>query len=636
MRCPTPFQPDRGNPNISQWSLPNSKGLTARLGQGYVEALALSPDGAYLAVACDAGLWWYDAASVSPIALWTGEALNSHNAAFSPSGRQVATSGRNIVRIWDIESGNLDSSLTATHKGWICATAFSPDGRWFAAIKNDRGADAGHLDIWHAETGEKIPPLKEKGVDHWSGPLTFSSDGRLMACCTDIGHDQKSVTVWELETGAIAAHLEGAKARDLCFSPCGQYLAAGDWAFVQVWDVNAGQLAQSYAGYGERLMHVSYTPEGVLRAAGQPQPSDHGSLRIWDVEREQIVFADEPRAGWTGNRGAVFLDGSTLAYLGNLEWRIWKSGENKQRVGQHTHLSCPESLRFLQDGKTLASVGFWDGALLWDVQSADRPPRRISPEGEGCFSMDAAPDGKLFLASFSESDHAVRLREIDGGAKPPVEYKGPIFADVCKTSISMAAGLVCHNAKDGSASLWDARTGMPIRILDLYCQPSLSPDGNYLAGEPKGGWNIWDHQTRECMLDADDKRIEGRNLAISPDGRLIAGYEHSEEAVVLWDIERREARLRIALPEEWDHRGDDCYYAFSPCGRYLGCTTDEVGTEETAVQIWSVDTGERLAVYAYPGADCLAFSPDGSMLAVANFGGTIRLWDIAHLGNQAP
>lgn len=642
MRCRPPFQPDRGNPNISQWSLPDSKGLTARLGQCRINDLALSPDAAYFAAACNEGVWWYDAASMSPIALWTGDTLDSRFVAVSPSGRHVATANFRTIRILDIESGNLNAVLQdATETRWIDAITFSPDGKRLAAIMNNRGGDSGNLHIWDAETGEKIPLLKENITGHWHKPLTFSPDGRLMACSSD-SYDRENhcyyqcVTVWNTETGTVAAHLKGAEARNLCFSPCGQYLAAGDRGSVHVWDINSRKLVQSHSDYGERFMHVSYTPEGVLRAAGQPSWNERRSLCVWDVEQGQVVFADEPSAAHTPGY-ADFLNGTTLAYMTVFEWRIWNNGEEEPRVGQHTHFSCPESLRFLQDGKTLASVLTHDGVLLWDVQSTHSPPRLIRPKDEGYFSLDTAPDGKLILASFSESDRAVRVRTIDSGAKP-IEHKGLITEEVDEESLTMAAGIFCHTNMDGDVCLWDVQTGASIRIWEgLYYKPSLSPDGNYMAYRIDGAWNVWDRKSGECKLDSEKKRIVSYNFACSPDGRWMAGYEHSEKAIVLWDIERREARLRIAWPEGWDLSGTDCFYAFSPCGLYLGGSSENVfGTEESAVQIWSVDTGERLAVYAYPGADCLAFSPDGSMLAAASFGGTIRLYDIAHLGDPAP
>ncbi|MDE0022518.1 MAG: WD40 repeat domain-containing protein [Candidatus Poribacteria bacterium] len=549
----------------------------------------------------------------------------------------MATDDRGVVHIWDVESGNLDLVLKHTSKSWIEETAFSQDGRWFAAIATDRGGDPGSLALWRADAGEKISLLKENITDHWNGPLAFSPDGRLLACYTGYrDYENKvdgetpeihAVTVWDMETGKIAAHLTDARARNLCISPCGRYLAAGLWASIEVWDIAAGQMVQSYSDYGERYIHVSYTPEGVLRAAAVPGtlPRSDGSLSVWDVEQKRTIYIDEPRENYIH---AAFLDGTTLAYFTDREWRVWEYGEEEPRVGKHTHIDCPHSLRFLPDGKTLAAVSIQNGVDLWDVQTPQRPPRVFRPAGEGKFSIDVSPEGKLFIVSVNENENAVRLREIDSAA-PPIEYKGPIFAEISHTSLSIAAGLASHSDEGGNTYLWDAGDGRLIRIEDSrYSGFQISPDGKYLIGGGEWeGWNLRDIQSREYVLNAEEKRIdtsEDHNSAFSPDGRTIVGYGHDEEMIVLWGIERREARLTIPWPDAWDISQTSCEsYAFSSDGRYLaGCYKEGTG------HVWSVDTGEQVAVFECPGAYCLAFSPDGSILAVADFGGTIRLWDM--------
>ena len=605
--------------------------MIARLGQGHLNALALSPDAAWLAVACDAGLWRYDTGSMSPVSLWTGKAAPSYSVSFSPSGKRIATGDRGVAHLWDVESGNLDLVLEHTSKSWIEQTAFSSDG-WFAALATDRGDDPGCLEIWRVDAGEKIPLLKEKVTGHWGSPLAFSPDGRLLACYTGyIDFKNKgdgetprihAITVWDMETGKIAAHLADAEARNFCISPCGQYLAAGLWASVEVWDIAAGQKVQSYSDYGERNIHVSYTPEGVLRAAAVSR--QEGILSVWDVEQKRAIYMDEPREGFIH---AAFLDGTTLAYLTDLEWRVWEDGEEEPRVGKHTHIDGPYSLRFLPDGKTLASATH-DGINLWDVQNPQNPPRVVRPRGEGLFSMDVSPEGKLFVLSVHANENAVRLREIDSGA-PPIEYKGPIFAEIGHTSLSLTAGLAAHASEDGSVSLWDAGDGRLVRIEDSrYAGVRLSPDGKYLKQDDN--WcNLWDIQRRECALDAKEKRIEtsgNHNSAFSPDGRTVVGYGHDEERIVLWDIERGEVRLTIPWPDAWDISQTGCEsYAFSPDGRYLASCY--YGGDGTA-HVWSVDTGDQVAVLECPAPYCLAFSPDGSILAVACSGGEILLLDM--------
>jgi len=56
-----------GANNLMTHTLP--KGSIARLGEGYVYGIALSPDGEYLAVGTGIGLWWYECATMAAVDL---------------------------------------------------------------------------------------------------------------------------------------------------------------------------------------------------------------------------------------------------------------------------------------------------------------------------------------------------------------------------------------------------------------------------------------------------------------------------------------------------------------------------------------------------------------------------------------
>ena len=58
------------------WALPD--GAIARLGQGSVRNMAVSPDGSLLAVSTKIGLWWYELDTMQLVALWeTGRGMVS-------------------------------------------------------------------------------------------------------------------------------------------------------------------------------------------------------------------------------------------------------------------------------------------------------------------------------------------------------------------------------------------------------------------------------------------------------------------------------------------------------------------------------------------------------------------------------
>lgn len=93
---------DKGHP--MSWVLP--EGAISRFGHGSLMAMAVSPDGACLAVATKIGLWWYELATMQPVALWGTERGMLCAVAISPDGRLAATGDWDgVIKVWDIQRG---------------------------------------------------------------------------------------------------------------------------------------------------------------------------------------------------------------------------------------------------------------------------------------------------------------------------------------------------------------------------------------------------------------------------------------------------------------------------------------------------------------------------------------------------
>ncbi len=201
---------------------------------------------------------------------------------------------------------------------------------------------------------------------------------------------------------------------------------------------------------------------------------------------------------------------------------------------------------------------------------------------------------------------------------------------------------------DHTAIVWDARSGAQRSMLsgqgDIVTQQAISPDGATLyTGSNDGTVVAWD-------LGGGGRRL-GRTLAftpaypadiyshpqptaaaVSPDGRLLA-LSRNDGAVRLWS-------LRTLLPVGRPFRGfseldlttsggaEDL--AFSPDGRLLAAG----GGSGSSVVVWNVATHTIVHRFmpppsSQPHGDGLQFSPDGRTLANGDGGFGALLWNLA-------
>jgi WD40 repeat protein len=216
--------------------------------------------------------------------------------------------------------------------------------------------------------------------------------------------------------------------------------------------------------------------------------------------------------------------------------------------------------------------------------------------------------------------------------------------------------------------VWDVATGNAVCSFSGGADRVVfSPDGERLAGVSGKSVTVWDAGTGRERRSWNAREGTMRDLAFSPDGRLLATaanwYESKKSRnvgeITFWDAQSGTfgpAGKTITMEFE-----GSCV-VFSPDGRRLAVTgyfnrilDAQAGTELASfsgnaipafgpdgrriasgstkgeVAVWDTVSGNSL--FSHKGhtasVTAVAFSPDGKRLASASTDGTVRLWDVA-------
>jgi WD40 repeat protein len=189
--------------------------------------------------------------------------------------------------------------------------------------------------------------------------------------------------------------------------------------------------------------------------------------------------------------------------------------------------------------------------------------------------------------------------------------------------------------EDRRIHLWDVATGKEVgsfpgdKLLTRLC---FSPSGKLLAS---GGWQtslrLWDIATGKERCRCGDEAPLVRDLAFSPDGKLLAAISGGEDgySVTLWDTDTGK-NVRTWKGDEHDMSS----VAFSGDGATLA-----TAGPENSLRLWNVADGtEQRRIEVGKRKVCprpLAFAQDGKMVALANDDHSINLWDPA-TGRELP
>ena len=146
----------------------------------------------------------------------------------------------------------------------------------------------------------------------------------------------------------------------------------------------------------------------------------------------------------------------------------------------------------------------------------------------------------------------------------------------------------------------------------------FSPDGHYLASShtPDWGLTIWDVDRGAVRFD-DPGPVSGRCAGFSPDGRRFLLIHDTDGRAVVYDLQTGRATHHWAGPPQATG------LAFRPDGAQVLV----VSPSEDACRFLEVETGRIVRTIHVSRPTHAAWSPDGSLLAIACDDKNIHLWD---------
>ncbi|MFB2970819.1 protein kinase [Aerosakkonema sp. BLCC-F183] len=215
-----------------------------------------------------------------------GHSNSVSSVAFSPDGQTLASgSGDKTIKIWYIRSGQLKTTLTG-HSNDVKSVAFSPDGQTLASsseqlklpiwLDRDHTVDDNTIKIWDISSGQLKTTLTRHSNPVYS--VAFSPDGQTLAS----GGWDNTIKIWDISSGKLKTTLTGHYHRvySVAFSPDGQTLASGGLDnTIKIWDIRSGALKTTLTGHSWSVNSVAFSPDGQTLASG----SVDNTIKLWRI-----------------------------------------------------------------------------------------------------------------------------------------------------------------------------------------------------------------------------------------------------------------------------------------------------------------------------------------------------------------
>jgi WD40 repeat protein len=531
---------------------------------------------------------------------------------FAPDGKTAATpddAGRSVY-IWDVATGKALHRLrvdtrpvTNPRRSIPKVVAFSPDGKTLAVA-------GGSVALWNPATGGQVAVLDPKAFNP-VGAVCFTADGKQVVCSSQAGEvrwydvaKRQRVQSW-----TIGDHLNDAELPTVCnrtaLSPDGRVLMAhfgrDDWR-------------------------------------AQKEAAVHWTV-AWDLTANKELWRlRDTHLNWYGFASSA--DGTLLACRTAMEGvhvHEVTTGKERGRLAlQKIKFKEVGGLAFAPDGKTLAVSGRPGGVVVWDCNAPDSfrefaiPPTRWN--GKDITSLAFSPDGKSLLAAV---DSFLRLVDVVTGDLRLTwpGHQSPVY-QVAFTADGRR--LLSQGITDGNADLltWEVATG---KLLGRSHYAALAakfkvgaPSADHRLGLRKAGdskWEVVDLATGKVIVNLQSPKASLWGGSFSPAGTAFVSSPNSmRQKFVVFDLKSGQPRFALDDPD-----GRIWALTFSPDEKKIAWRDDNV-----VVHVLDAITGKELAklgdkksVYPRNYGQAIAFSPDGTLLAAVESGGsTVVIWNV--------
>ena len=256
-----------------------------------------------------------------------------------------------------------------------------------------------------------------------------------------------------------AAHLSIVES--LAYGPKSGLLASGSFQEVILWDAQTRTVRKRLTGFADRVVALSFSPNGKWLATGGGAPTEDGEIKIVDLDSGNLVAEIK-----NGHSDTVFgvcfsPDSSKLATCGADKFvKVFEvpSGQLLKSFEGHTHHVL--DVAWKADGKFLVSCGADNAIKVWDYEKGEQLRTFGSHAKQVTRLMFKGTTSEIITCG---GDALVRFWNVDNGSGGLTFGGNNDF--LYAVSVSADGKIVAAGGEEGIVRLYNGTNGQLLKSL---------------------------------------------------------------------------------------------------------------------------------------------------------------------------
>lgn len=479
---------------------------------GRTGALSWHPDSNRLAYASSNGtIHIWDASTQQNIKTLTGHIDLIEALEWSPDGTRLASaSSDGTSRVWDMSTETSLTTLTTSENYVMFDIAWSPLGDKIATTGGEI------IEIWETTNFQLIDTL-----------LSNANSVRTLAWGTyglaSAGNQTNEIEIWDVDNHVkIGALINSDSARDLSWHPFSNRLVSIDSDdIIRVWDTTTENVLYIREDHTRDISSITWNSSWDKIAGG----SINGWIHIWDTNNNNLLEVLQPPTSnllhvvkWHSDDSqlvAAFQDNITI--WNTTTWSVVRSWEDINSIQIRLLDLQPNGQEIATAGIGTNNINIWDsntGMLLDTLEGHTDVIQGLAWSPNGSLLASSSRDGTINIWNMAENRQLLRTLPDDVQRLHAMDWRFD------------STQIVVANDSTHSLDIWDVENGHRVASLQGHIgridDVAWRPDGTQIVSVGYQSIFVWDVANGQIIAPINKDWGNGTVVEWGADGEVFA------------------------------------------------------------------------------------------------------------------